>query len=207
MKKIFATTILATLVATSAIADDKSKATADPKKQEMMKQWKEYATPGAAHKIFGDAIGNWTYTSKYWEAANAKPEETTGTSKITTILGGRFMQNDVKGKAMGMPFEGMGLTGYDNLKQKYETVWLDTMGTGMMHGTATYDPATKTLTDVGTYSHPTMANKTLDYRSEWKMIDKNNMSYMMYGPGLDGSKEFKQMEMMLKRKTSLSENE
>ena len=45
-----------------------------------------------------------------------------------------------------MPFEGMGIVGYDNLLKKFVSVWIDNMGTGLMPGTGTYDAATKTYT-------------------------------------------------------------
>jgi len=34
---------------------------------------------------------------------------------------------------MGMPFEGMGLDGYDNASKEYISIWIDNMGTGIMY--------------------------------------------------------------------------
>ncbi len=34
---------------------------------------------------------------------------------------------------MGMPFEGMGIDGYDNLAKQYVSTWVDNMGTGIMN--------------------------------------------------------------------------
>ncbi len=116
------------------------------------------------------------------------------------ILGGRYLQHETKGKAMGMPFEGLGLTGYDNIQRKYVTIWLDNMGTGIMHGTGSFDDKTQVLSDRGEYSCPISANKKREYRSEWKIIDKNNMVYAMYGSGMvDDGPEFKNMEMTFRR--------
>jgi hypothetical protein len=198
MRKILFILFAITMVSGSALADDSSHTSKDPKKQEMMKKWMEYATPTAQHKIFENMTGNWKFTSKFWETADSKPHESTGTSKMKLILGGRFLEHQTKGKAMGMPFEGLGITGYDNLKGKYDTVWLDSMGTGMMHGTGTFDSKSQTLTDTGEYSCPESETKSREYRSEWKIIDKNNHVYAMWGAGTDG-KEFKQMELVFKR--------
>ncbi len=182
-----------------AFAKDHAKKEMDPKQQEMMKSWHEYATPGAPHKMLSDMVGKWNYTSKFWESAEAQqPEESKGSSTFKMILGGRFLQHDTKGKAMGMDFTGMGLTSYNNLKKKYETLWLDNMGTGMMHGEGTFDEATKTLNDKGEFTCP-MTKDQRSYRGEWKIIDKNNMVYSMSGPDLKG-KDHKQMEMTFKRK-------
>jgi hypothetical protein len=193
---------LVLLVATfslSALAEDPGQMKMDPKKEAMMKKWEAYSTPGAPHKTLEGMTGNWSYTAKAWEEAKGKPEEFQGTSSMKMILGGRFLQQDFKGQMMGQPFEGMGLVGYDNLKKKYETVWLDNMATGMMTGTGTYDAGSKTLKDKGVASCPMTASKTRAYRSEWKMADNNNMSFIMWGPDIKTGKEFKQMEITYKR--------
>lgn len=193
-------TILA-LVALSApvFAADAPKGEGDAKKQEMMKAWMKYSTPGEPHKVLAGMAGNWKYTSKWWESAKSKPEESKGTSTMKMILGGRFLQHDTKGMAMGVAFQGIGITGYDNLKEKYDTIWLDNMGTGIMRGTGSFDAATKTLKDKGEHSCPMSDDNTREYRSEWKITDKNNMTYSMYSDDEDGD-EFKMMEMVFKRK-------
>ena len=194
------TSLLATMVmafAASAFAADAPKM--DPQMAEMMQKFQAYATPGPQHKMLADMAGKWTYTSKMWMQAGAKPEESKGTSTFKMIMGGRWLQHETKGKAMGQSFEGMGLTGFDNLKGKFQTMWIDNMGTGMMTGEGSFDAASKTLTDTGTFSCPMSDSKTRSYRAEWKMMDKNHMTYSMSGPGPKGEPEFKQMEMVFKR--------
>lgn len=185
------------LVGSVALAAETQKM--DPKKAEMMKKWQEFATPGEPHKILAGFAGKWKYTSKWWEAADAKPEESKGTSNNKMIMGGRFLQQEVKGKSMGMPFEGLGVIGYDNLKKKYESTWLDNMGTGTMKGTGDYDATTQTLKESGEASCPMTDNKAKPFKSEWKVVSKDNFTLTMWGPGKDG-KEYKQMELDFKRK-------
>lgn len=194
LTSIFALTLLTTAFAHAEEAKD-------AKKEEMMKAWQEASTPGAPHKMLASMAGTWSYTSKMWETPDAKPEESKGTSTMKMILGGRYLQHDTKGKAMGMPFNGMGLTGYDNVKGEYNTFWIDNMGTAMMTGKGKFDDSTKTLTDTGEFSCPMTPSKTQSYRGEWKIVDKNNMVYTMYSSGMnpDGP-QFKNMEMTFKRK-------
>jgi hypothetical protein len=170
-----------------------------PEKKEMMAKWMAYATPGAPHEIFKGMVGKWTYTSQWWEKSDGEPQKSKGTSTLKLILGGKFLQHEVKGKSMGMPFEGLGITGYDNIKKSYDTIWLDSMGTGVMHGIGSYDASTQTISDKGTASCPMSASGAMSFRSDWKVIDKNHMSYTMFGPGKEG-KEFKQMELQFTRK-------
>lgn len=198
--KIFVIGFLVFLLSAKvAVADPNLAVKPPPTKDQMMKAWMAYSTPGEPHKTLATMAGHWTYTSKYWEAADAQPEESTGTSKMKMILGGRFLQNEVKGKAMGQPFEGLGFTGYDNIKGKYDTIWLDSMGTGVMHGKGNWDTSTNSLKDSGEMSCPMSFSKVAKFRGDWKIIDKNNMIYAMFGSGPQGGAEFKQMEMIFKR--------
>lgn len=195
MSKFFALTLMA--ASFSSFAGEE--AAMDPKKKEMMEQWMKYSTPGAPHQLLASQAGKWKYTSKMWESAESKPEESTGTSTMKMILGGRFLYQEVKGKAMGRPFDGIGITGYNNLTEKYESTWMDSMSTGVMHGEGTYDASTKTLKDSGEYTCPASKDKTQKYRSEWRMIDANNSTFTMWGPDMLSGQEFKMMEMTYRR--------
>lgn len=195
-----ASLLVTTFALHSASAADAIKTAApDAKMAEMMKKMKEAGTPGAPHKMLADMAGDWSYTSKHWMAPDAKPEEGKGTSHLKMIMGGRWLQHETKTMMMGMPYEGMGLTGYDNVKKTYETTWVDNMGTSLMKGEGSFDTASKTIKDSGTYSCP-ITEKERSYRAEWKLIDKNNMVYSMYGTGMDPKgPEFKTMELTFKR--------
>ena len=86
---------------------------------------------------------------------NAKPQESKGTATRKSAMGGRYAVMDVTGK-MQMPgedgkmkdmqFKGMAIEGYDNVKKKFVSSWIDNMGTGIQFSEGTYDPATKTFT-------------------------------------------------------------
>ena len=76
---------------------------------------------------------------------NAPPMETSGSTETEMILGGRFLVDHTTGEFNGQKFEGMGISGYDNIKQKYISVWLDTMGTGMMTAEGQADAKGKVL--------------------------------------------------------------
>jgi len=163
----------------------------------MMEKWKEFATPNENHKVLGALVGDWDDTVKWWMSPDAKPEESKGTSEIRSIMGGRFIEHTVEGTSMGQPFEGMGITGYDNEKKQYQSIWIDNMGTGIMTGSGNYDPNTKTLADQGTFSCPAVGQKS--YRGVTRIIDQDNFTYEMYMAGPDG-KEFRAMEIVYTRK-------
>ena len=178
------------LAAFNSFADDKSK-------DEMMKKWQEFSTPSAEHKFLATMVGNWTYTQKMWEPGQSKAEEAKGTAKMKMILGGRYLQQDIKGTAMGMPYEGTGLTGYDNLKKKTVSTWADNMGTSILHGSGTLNIDKKIMSEEGQFTCPMVTDNTANFRSDWIVNDKNTMTFIMFNK-IDG-KEHKMMEMIYKR--------
>ena len=192
MKKLFVTAFLGLSMNISAVG-------AEPNMVEMMKKFEQAGTPGAPHKVLADMAGSWKYVSKWWDSADGKPQQSSGRSTMKMILGGRWLQQDFKGESMGKPFQGMGLLGYDNVTGTYESLWFDTMSTGVAHATGSFDAQTKTIKDSGSHSCPLSPDKKQDFRSEWQIVDKNHMVYSMFGKGIAGDKEFKQMEISYTR--------
>ena len=122
-----------TLIASLVLAQDKSAPPKpDPQMQELMKKAEAAGTPGAAHQALEPLVGNWTAEVKCWMAPDGPPTVTKATAKATRILNGRFVQEEFNGEFMGRPFHGMSLLGYDNLKEKYTSVWLDDMHTSLV---------------------------------------------------------------------------
>ena len=163
-----------------------------------MAKIKEYSTPNDNHKVLDHFVGSWDYSMKWWMSPDAPPEESTGTSEVKSIFGGRFIEETVNGTSMGQPFEGRGVTGFDNVKKEYTATWMDNMATGIMTSSGTYDPATKILTEKGSFSCP-IKNGPMAYRGVLKIIDDNKHVYEMYNTDKDG-KEVKAMELTYTRK-------
>lgn len=185
-------------VAGSAFADAKSAAKDPQKEAEMMKAWQEASTPGPEHEMLKSLAGKWKVSTKSWQGEGAKPEETTGTSTFKPILGGRFVQQEFKGKMMGQPYEGTGMMGYNKITKKFESSWYDSMSTASMTLEGTFDPATKTIAESGEFQCP-IKKAPQKMRSEFKMIDKNNAVFTMYMPDMMTGKEYKGMEQVYKR--------
>jgi len=165
--------------------------------EEMMAKIKEYGTTNDHHRVLDYFIGNWDYEIKWWLSPDAEPEESTGTNVVTSIMGGRFIEQNSAGVAMGQPFEGKGITGFDNVKQQYTSIWIDNMGTGIMTSSGSYDPETKILSEVGTMSCPLEGQKF--FRGETTIIDENIYVYVMHANAPDG-REFQSMLITYKRR-------
>ena len=168
----------------------------DAATQAMIAAWHTYALPNDNHKILDPLVGTWSHVAKWWMSPDSQPEMSQGTNETAWEMGGRFLVKTVKATSMGQPFEGMGLTGFDNGKQTYQTIWMDNMGTGMMIGEGTYDPGTKTLTDHGRFTDPFIGQR--NYRGVVTLIDDDHHSYEMYVADKNG-KEFRMMEILYTR--------
>jgi hypothetical protein len=151
--------------------------------------------PGEHHEHMKKLLGTYNFTLKMWMDPSAPPTESTGKRTSEMLLGGRYLEEKYTGTFMGMPFEGIGLMGYDNVTKQYVGTWIDNMGTGIMTSHGQCDKSGWTM--VGESSDP-MTGKTWTSRSVVKCIDDNTFTMEMYAPGPDG-KEFKMMEMTCKR--------
>jgi len=186
------------LVLTVSVAmakDKKPEKQMDP--QAMMEMYQKLATPGEPHKLFATLAGSWTTTTKEWMEPGKPPTESTGTADMKMLLDGRFLYQEFTSQMMGQPFSGIGIDGYDNLRKRYVTTWMDTMGTGFftMEGTASADG--KTITLKGQHDEPGGGQMT--HRAVWKIVDNNTQTFDMYGTHHRG-KEMKMLEIAYTRK-------
>lgn len=196
--KLMISMIASLLLGQSAMAADPAKQLT-PDQAKMMAEWEKYSKPGDGHKALGDMVGEWKYKSKMWMSPGAKPETSEGEASAMWVLGERYVHQTVKGTAMGKPFEGTSLIGYDTFKQQYQSVWVDNMSTMMTLTTGKMDKKTKTLTETGVMPDAMDGMKDKPFRNETKFKNKNSFTFAMFSRGPDG-KEYKCMEMEYTRK-------
>jgi hypothetical protein len=102
------------------------------------------------------------------------------------ILGGRFLEQRFRGTFSGQPFEGYGLTGYDNQKSAYTMFWVDNTATSMMTGEGSMDPAGQQFTMTSKGMGPD--GKPMDLRLVTRIVDPNRHVFSMYGT-VDGKEQ------------------
>ncbi|MGH7148028.1 MAG: DUF1579 domain-containing protein [Nitrospiraceae bacterium] len=186
------------VVLTVSVAMAKDKKSQKPMdQQEMMDTYKKLATPSEPHKLFATLAGSWTTKTKEWMEPGKPPTESTGSAEMKMLLDGRFLYQEFNSQMMGQPFSGIGIDAYDNLRKRYITAWIDTMGTGifLMEGTASADG--KTITLKGRHDEPGGGHMT--HRAVWKLVDANIQTFDMYGTHGHG-KEMKMLEITYNRK-------
>ena len=200
LKSLFGAGVLLaafTAGAAGAYTLQQDKAAKDAKHDPAMEKMMEMGKPGAAHKVLEPHVGKWTLKMKCHMEPGAPPMESAATSEVKWIMDGRYIQEEVTGTFMDMPFKGQGLCGYDNLKQKYVSSWVDNMSTGIMQSEGAHDPAAKSFTYETECPDP-MSGKYVKGRMVVKWTDNDHYTMQMFGPGPDG-KEGMQMELLATR--------
>lgn len=162
--------------AAKAAATPEASAPAAP--DSMMAEMMRLATPGPAHETLKAMEGKWKAVVKSWNAPG-EPSVSEGTAENRMILGGRYLEGRFQSTMMQMPFEGYGLTGYDNMKHEYVVFWVDNFGTGMMIGSGTMDAAGKELTTRATMPGPD--GKPSEMKMVTRILDENRHVFSMYG--------------------------
>jgi hypothetical protein len=165
-----------------------------------MQKMMEYGTPGEMHKLLESWNGTWSGEMLVWSTEGAAPMKSPATAVNSMTLGGKYQISKHSGDMMGMPFEGMSMTAYDNAIKKFTASWIDNMSTGIMNMEGDWDAATKTLTLNGTMPDICRPGKTCTYRETFKVIDDNMHEVTMFGPDPQTGKEYKMMEIKLTRK-------
>ncbi|MEO8219039.1 MAG: DUF1579 domain-containing protein [Acidobacteriota bacterium] len=197
MKKTFLVALM--LILTIAVPlfaqEPKKEMSADEKA--MMEAWVKYMTPGSAHKMLDPMVGTFDAKTTMWMAPGAPPMTSMGVSTNHWVLGNRYMQQDFSGNFQGMPFMGVGYTGYDNGKKQYFGSWMDNMSTGVMTSTGNTTDG-KTWNFKSTSTDP-MTGKDMPGDMKITVTDADHHTMEMWGPGPDG-KVFKMMEISYSRK-------
>ena len=171
----------------------------------MMQQMMELGKPGENHKLLAEMAGNWNYTMKMMmDPTTGKPSESKGTATRKAMFDGRYFTFDVTGKfqmpgkdgkMMDMNFKGMAIEGYDNVKKKFVSSWIDNMSTMIMNSEGTYDAATKTFTYLADCEM--IPGMKMKIREVVKVVDKDHHTFEWYED--KGTGETKTMEIAYTR--------
>lgn len=157
-----------------------------PSQEEMMAQWQVAMTPAVSHARLTPMVGTWKAKTSFVMAPGTPPEVHDGTSVHRFVLGGRYLEQVYKGTSMGMPFEGIGYTGYDNVQQRYVGTWMDTMSTGLMSSVGVGRPTDERIDSVAEAIDP--SGKKLVFDTIIRIRNHEHHSYEMWTKGPDGKK-------------------
>jgi hypothetical protein len=198
MKATIAAVVAAVLVSATALAAD-APPQMSPQQKAMMDKMIKAATPGPQHAALTKMAGEWTCNVKVQMDPSQPWQESQSSATITALMDGRYIQETDTGMMNGMPFNGIGLYGFDNVSGKYVSSWIDNMGTGMMSSVGTADATGKVINWVGTMNDPVTGKATKE-RMIMTMIDDNHHTFEMWGTPPGAKKEMKVMTIDYMRK-------
>jgi len=156
----------------------------DPAK--MMEMYGKLNAPGPEHARFKEAVGVWETETKMWMGPG-EPSVSHGKSRMQLLLDGRYLMEHYLCTSPEMPFEGVGINGYDNHSKKYFSIWLDSLSTGYVVMEGTRDEATKTTTYTGQYDDPLMGPSKV--KSTACEVTKDECVFKMYRILPDGQEQ------------------
>jgi hypothetical protein len=162
------------------------------------KAWTDYATPSKAHEMLAKDTGIWDADMTFWMPDSPEPQKAKSVATYKMILDGKYQEGTFKGEMFGMPFEGRGMTAYDNASKEFITTWIDNMGTGMLVSRGQYDEVSKSITFNGKMVDP-VTGKEKKVKEVITFIDDKNQKMEMFEVNSDGT-EFKNMEILSKKR-------
>ena len=171
----------------------------DPAKMaEMMKKAEEAGAPGDAHKKLEPLIGEWTAEVQCWMDPGSPPMVSKGAAKAEWVMKGRFVKEEFDGEMMGKPFQGMSLTGYDNQKKHYSTLWVDDTSTALFMSAGTADKGGRVITFESKMDCPVTGEKDMPVKQVLHIVSPDKHVFEMHHTRQ--GKEAKVMEITYTRK-------
>ena len=185
---------LSLLIAAPGMAQEAPAMT--PEQQAAMDAFIKAGTPGPEHARMAGQAGNYRMDILSWQDPAGEPSADTGVALRRMVLGGRVMLETTEAKMGGQPFQGLGLSGFDNVSGKHWATWNDSMGTGLMVAQGACS-ASGECTFTGRWNDPfTKGEVVARMTSRWPTPDTE--IFEMYAPGPDG-KEMKMMQITYTR--------
>src|SRR6185369_5016256 len=154
-----------------------------PDKEEMMKKVQGAGTPGPAHEALSAFEGNWKAEVKCWMESESEPNVSQATSKTRWIFGRRFLEEEFHGEMMGKSFTGRCLLGFDNTKQKFNSVWIDDMNTAIFTSEGRGENGNKVITLEGKASCAATGQTDVPMKQIFRVISPDKHVLEMFNDG------------------------
>jgi hypothetical protein len=170
------------LAATAVFAKDRG-----PQKPDVTPdthQTADATKPGPEQEFLAKRAGEYTRTIKFVAQPNADANASTGASKISVALGGRFIVEENNDTVFGRPVSGTRIYGFNNITKQYEAVWMYTGSTGMIFLTGTSSDSGKTVDLTGETRN--LPGDTVPLHAVIRQMDDNQFVVTLMSTGADG---------------------
>lgn len=140
----------------------------------MMQKAEPYMKPGEHHKVLERFVGKWNTEARMFMGGQATPPER-GTSEISWLMAGRWIQIRGKGSMMGMPLESFYLLGYDNFKMSYVCSGVTNFDTAMVRFEGDMTPDGKAIVSYGTVDEYMTGEHDKMSKCAWRFLDADTL--------------------------------
>lgn len=164
------TVLLTTATATSGVAQEKPNAIAS-----------------AEHKALDALTGTWDVAITF-KVGPGKTAEGKATCVTKWILDNHIIYQEYSSMMNGKPFTVMQWLGYDELKQKFFEIKMDSMDSGAMHNEGSLSADCKTITQTGERMNPE-TKKAEKIRTVLTFEDKDRYTLEWFLPDENGKEE------------------
>ncbi len=170
-----------------------------------MAAWENANKLAPQHDMLKMYVGEWECANTMYMQPGAPGQTSKAESKCSLVYGGRYARHAYEGsfsmpgpdgKMITKEFEGYGVVGYDTMKKKYVSIWIDNMSTGIYMETGDYDEKTKQLVMHGDMMTPD--GKTMNNKSVFTFSGKDKYTMEMQMEVAPGQ-WFKHMEIVYTR--------
>lgn len=140
--------------------------------------------PGPEQEFLAKRAGEYTRTIKFVAQPNADANASSGTSKISVALGGRFIVEENNDMVFGRPVSGTRIYGFNNITKQYEAVWMYTGSTSMIFLTGTSSDGGKTIDLTGATQN--LRGEKVPLHAAIRQVDEGQFVVTLLSTGADG---------------------
>jgi hypothetical protein len=140
----------------------------------MMAKAAKYTQPGEHHKLLERFLGKWDTASRI-TMAGENTEWEKGTSEVTWLMEGRWLQSKGTGSMMGMPVQFFSVMGYDSFKQSYVATSVNSLDTAMSRSEGDMDPGGKALLLYGTIDEYLTGEHDKMVKYVWRLVSDDKV--------------------------------
>lgn len=138
----------------------------------------------AQHAALARLAGEWDRTIKFVGQTGAMAQPSSGVSKFSVALGGRFIVEESHDTVFGGPVDGLRIYGYDDATGQYEMARMYTMSNGITLMKGPSSDGGKTIDFDG--ETQTGSSKSMPMRALFRQMDEDHFSVTMATVGADG---------------------